>query len=154
MSRSQLQRIAFVKLSPKGKSYAMRCDRKDLVEGNNVEVLMYASTKKEYYDDGYITSISHERWSCSCHVVNLICEVSYKFHNNGFTRIIKKSPKTRIKITSWRAHKAPYIESLGHCVVNDMQELYDSIAPESGEDAYLGDGIWVKAYGSTEDRGK
>jgi hypothetical protein len=152
MSKTPVQRIAFVRLSPKGKSYAMRCDREDLIEGDEVEVLMYAGTKKEYYDDGEITSISHQRWNCSCNVINHICEVNYSFSDKALVRsIVEKSSKSKIEIETWRSQKKPYLESLESSVKNDMQEIYNAIAPENGENAYLGDGIWIKADGTTED---
>lgn len=68
VTRQSLQRVAFVKLGPKGKSYAMRCDREDLGVGDCVEVEMYANTKRAYWDDGVIVGVEYLRWNCSCHV--------------------------------------------------------------------------------------
>jgi len=154
MSRNSFQRVAFVKLSPQGKAYAMRCDRKDIVVGDEVEVLMYAGTPREYYDDGEITDISQQRWDCSCHVINHICEVSYKFDTSGLVRTVDHSVTTKTEIDAWRAQKSPYLESLNKSVRSDMQDIYEAIAPEPGEDAYLGDGVWIRADGSTDDRGR
>jgi uncharacterized protein YrzB (UPF0473 family) len=134
MTRTSLQRIAFVQLSKNGKSYAMRCDREDFIEGDEVEVLMYAGTKKEYYDDGKITSISNERWNCSCYVVNHIWEVNYSFSNNGFIRTVELTPNKKTENISWHNQKKLYLESLETSVKNDMQDIYNAVAPEGGKD--------------------
>lgn len=159
MSRKPVQRIAFVQLSPEGKPYAMRCDRKDLEVGDDVEVEMYAGTKRAYIDDGVITSVSYQRWKCSCHVINHIEEVSYSIDTtDGFALQRKVDLSKRIKRTvkEWQQEKAPYFESLPESTRSDMRDIYEAVAPEpeSGEDAYLGDGIWVKADGSLDDQGR
>mgnify|MGYP006875376242 CR=1 FL=1 len=76
-------RIALVQLSPYGKSYVASCEREDLVSGDTVEILMHANSKKQCYMQGVITSIQYQRWSCSCHVLNHIDEVDYKFLPDG-----------------------------------------------------------------------
>lgn len=86
-----MQRVAFVTLTPQGKSYAMRCDRRDLNVGDRVEVLMHAESEQAYYDNGLITDIEDKRWDCSCHVVNHVSEVSYMFDSEGFTRTVDLS---------------------------------------------------------------
>lgn len=90
MSRSPLQRIAFVKLSdtPNGKSYPMRCVREDLAVGDAVEVLMRAGERGEYYTEGVITEISHERWSCSCHVLHHMREISFSALDGELIRTV------------------------------------------------------------------
>lgn len=154
MSSKKIQRIAFVKLSPQGKSYAMRCDRTDLAQGHEVEVIMYAGTDRAYYDDGVITSISHQRWECSCHVVNHIDEVTYSFDSDGFTRTVDLAKTIARSHNSWRHQRASYVDLLPNSAKSDMREIYEAIAPDDGEDAYLGGGIWVKANGSVDDRGR
>lgn len=154
MSIKTIQRIAFVKLSPQGKSYAMRCDREDLVAGHEVEVLMYAGTDRAYYDDGVITSISHKKWECSCHVLNDINEVTYSFDSGELTRKVDLFNNIKPLTGSWHNHKSAYIDSLPESVKSDMRDIYEAIAPEYGEDAYIGDGIWIRADGSMDDRGR
>lgn len=157
MSKTPIHRIAYVKLSPMGKSYAMRCDRKDFGAGDNVEVEMYAGTNKAYFDEGVITSISHQRWDCSCHVINHIDEVTYSIDTtDGFTlnRIVDLTKRTKKPIELWRKERTQYFDSLPESTHSDMRDIYDAIAPEDGEDAYLGDGIWVRADGSLDDRGR
>lgn len=108
MRKKPLQRIAFVRLTPQGKSYAMRCDRKVTV-GDEVEVLMHAGTDRAYYDDGVITAVSQKRWDCSCHVVNHVSEVTYSFDSEGFTRNVDLASPKQQPLELWRAHKAPYL---------------------------------------------
>lgn len=156
MSRTPLARIAFVKLSPKGgKSYAMRCAREDLNAGDHVEVLMYAGQSRAYYDEGIIASVSFQRWRCSCEVVNHISEVRYQMHESGeLERIVSHRPSSEVSVDEWRARKKPYFESLSNESRSSMQEIYDAIAPDPGEDVYLGDGIWLRSDGGMEDRGR
>lgn len=159
MGRKPIRRIAFVQLSPQGKSYAMRCDRMDLDVNDHVEVEMYAGTQKAYFDDGVITSVSHQRWECSCHVINHVEEVSYSVDTtDGFAlqRTVDLSRRIKRTAAEWQEEKAPYFDSLPESTRSDMGDIYEAIAPEpeSGEDAYLGDGIWVRADGSLDDRGR
>lgn len=135
MSRKPIRRIAYVRLSPEGKSYAMRCDRDDFIVGDEVEVLMHAGTDRAYYDDGVITDISHQRWECSCHVVNHIDEVTYSFDSDGFTREIDLSTKKRQSATSWRDHKAPYLRLVSDTAKSDRSGMYEAITPEDEGDA-------------------
>lgn len=109
MSRKPVQRVAYVRLTSQGKSYAMRCDRRDLDVGDEVEVLMHAESERAYYDDGVITAISWERWDCSCHVVNHVSEVTYSFDSAEFTRTVDLTNRKRQPLESWRAQKAPYL---------------------------------------------
>ena len=38
---------------------------------------------------------------------------------------------------------------------SELHEIYDAVAPDdSGEDAYLGDGVWISRDGSLSDRGR
>lgn len=88
MSSKPIQRVAFVRLTPMGTSYAMRCDREDLRIGDKVVVEMYAGTERAYWHNGVITAIGYRRWDCSCYVKNHVEEVSYKFDDSGgFTMI-------------------------------------------------------------------
>lgn len=151
MGKTPLQRIAFVKFTPQGKSYAMKCDRDDLVVGDEVEVLMYAGSTKECYSSGEITSVSHQRWNCSCHVLNHVCEVNLTFDNRGLVRTIDYSNETKKKIQEWRAER----DNSSNVVDNsEMRDIYLSITPEIGEDAYLSDGLWITPDGTIKDRGR
>lgn len=123
MGRRPVRRIAYVKLSPQGKSYAMQCERKDLNPGDEVEVLMYAGTERAYYDDGVITDITHERWDCSCHVVNHIDEVKYSFDASGFSREVIALQRGTQTPEAWRAHKAPYLRLVSDSTRSDRSEL-------------------------------
>lgn len=154
---TSLNRIAFVKLSPLGKSYAMRCEREGFTVGDHVEVEMYAGTERSYFDDGVITSISFQRWNCSCHVVNHCDEVSYSVDTtNGFQLIRRVDIKSRSNksVEQWRQEKAPYFDGLPTSARDDMRAIYEAVAPEDGEDAYLGDGVWIRPDGSLDDSGR
>lgn len=157
MSKKPIQRVAFVKLTPMGKSYAMRCDREDLGVGDNVEVEMHAGTERAYWDNGFITAVEHHRWGCSCHVKNHVEEVAYTIDDSeGFKmiRTVDLSRRSTKTIEQWHIDKAPYFESLPDSARSDMRDIYEAIANEDGEDAYLGDGIWVRSDGSLDDRGR
>ncbi len=118
-----MHRVAFVKLTPQGKSYAMRCERKDLNVGDEVEVLMHAGSERAYYDDGVITDIAHHRWDCSCHVVNHVSEVSYAFDSKGFTRTVDLSKRDPQSLESWRDQKAPYLRLVSDSTKADRRGL-------------------------------
>lgn len=154
---TSLNRIAFVKLSPLGKSYAMRCEREDFRVGDHVEVEMYAGTERSYFDDGVITSISFHRWNCSCHVVNHREEVSYSVDTTkGFQLIRRVDLKGRpnISVEQWRQEKAPYFDCLPAAARDKLRAIYEAVVPEDGEDAYLGDGVWIRPDGSLDDCGR
>lgn len=151
MGKTPLQRIAFVKFTTQGKSYAMKCDRDDLVVGDEVEVLMYTGSTKAYYHSGEITSVSHQRWNCSCHVLNHVCEVNITFDNSGLVRTTDYSNETKKKIQEWRAERDNYSNVVDN---SEMRDIYLSVTPEIGEDAYLSDGLWITPDGAVEDRGK
>lgn len=133
MSNKPMQRVAFVRLSPQGKSYAMRCDRKDLEVDHEVEVLMHAETERAYYDDGVITAISYERWECSCHVVNHISEVTYSFSTDGFSRKVAHGERQLNSNESWRANKAPYLRLVSDSAKSDRSGMREEIKPGSGD---------------------
>jgi hypothetical protein len=154
MGKIPQQRIAFVRFTPEGKSYAMKCDREDLIVGDEVEVLMYAGSNKEYFHSGEITSVSHDRWNCSCHVLNHVCEVNLSFDEKELNRIVEHSHRTKIKIDEWRSQRASLSQVYTDSSKSEMQEIYSAIAPEEGEDVYLSDGMWLTPEGDTEDRGR
>jgi hypothetical protein len=51
--------------------------------------------------------------------------------------------------TSWKDRKAEYERNLPK---GQMQEIYEAISIGDGEDAYLGDGVWVSSDGEIYDR--
>lgn len=129
-----MQRIAYVRLTPQGKSYAMRCERTDFDVGDVVEVLMRAEADRAYYDDGVITAISHERWDCSCHVVNHVSEVTYSFDSAGFTRKVNLANRERQPFESWRAQKAPYLRLVSDSTKSDRSGMKEEGAAVEEED--------------------
>ena len=157
MSKTPFNRIAFVKLTPQGKSYAMRCERDDFSVGDQVEVEMYAGTLRSYFDDGVIADISYQRWVCSCHVVNHCSEVSYSIDtSNGFELIrrVDLTNRSTKPVEQWKQEKAPYLDALPASARDDMRAIYEAISADDGQDAYLGDGVWVRPDGSLDDRGR
>lgn len=155
MSKTKLIRVAFVKFSPNGKAYPTRCDREDICEGNEVEVLMRANSVDAYYMEGIVDSIAHHRWNCTCRVTNLTSEVEYSFTDDGmFHREVKLRTAPVYSITAWRENKKQYYESLPVSAKSEMREIYEAVAGSDGEEAYLGDGIWIKPDGSLDDRGR
>ncbi|MGG6261763.1 hypothetical protein ACQ259_16845 [Stutzerimonas stutzeri] len=157
MARKPLARVAFVQLYPQGKSYAMRCDREDLGVGDEVEVCMYAGTERAYFDTGLITDVSYQRWECSCHVVNHRDEVTYSISSeNGFSfqRKVDVTARRQRTHSEREEERQIYLDSLTSQARDEMVEIYEAIAPEDGEDAYLGDGIWIRADGTMDDRGR
>lgn len=156
MTSKRIQRIAFVKLTTMGKSYAMRCDREDLSTGDKVVVEMYAGTERAYWQNGVIDAIVYRRWDCSCHVKNHAEEVSFKFDDNGNFKMIRTvdlSRSSKEPMNEWQQEKGTYFDSLPDPTHSDMRDIYETISHEDGEDAYLGDGIWVRPDGSMDDRG-
>lgn len=130
MGKTPKQRIAFVRLSPQGKSYAMKCEREDLIVGDEVELLMYAGSSKEYFFSGEITLISHHRFNCSCHVLNHICEVSLSFDGDELIRTVEHSVNTINKIEEWRAERGASSQTFIDSTKSEMKQIYQAIAPE------------------------
>ena len=163
MNTNPIIRVAHVKFSPNGKSYPARCDRDDILEGHNVEVLMRAGTNEACYMNAEVTSISRQRWNCSCHVVNHAHEVEYSFENSveeGFVMhrtvdLTKKLITPNSELESERtSQKKQYNNDIPESSCSEMQELYEAIAHDDGEDVYLCDGVWMSADGSIHDRGR
>lgn len=157
MRKTPFNRIAFVKLTPQGKSYAMRCEREDLRVGDHVEVEMYAGTERSYFDDGVITDISFQRWDCSCHVVNHRNEVSYSIDTTNGLQLIRRvdvTNRSNKPVEQWKQEKAPYLNALPASARDDMRAIYEAVAPSDCQDAYLGDGVWIRPDGSLDDRGR
>lgn len=155
MSMKPIQRIAYVKLSQQGKSYPMQCNREDLGVGDSVEVVMHVNTGNEHFNEGIITSIAYKRWDCSCRVVNHQDEVSYSIMpGKEFIpiRTVNLSNRTNKTVTLFEEDDESYLESQSSR--SDMKEIYESIAQGDNEDAYLGDGVWLKPNGCTVDRGR
>jgi hypothetical protein len=82
----------------------------------------------------------------------LILEVASRFTTN--TPIDKSFTSGQGK--PWQEQKAEYIRSLPKsaetCARDEMKEIYEAISLDDGEDAYLGDGIWIGSDGSLADR--
>ncbi len=156
MSRKPVQRVAFVKLTPGGTSYAMRCDRLDLGVGDSVEVEMYAGTKRAYFDSGEITAVEWHRWNCSCHVLNHAEEVFYRIEDtDGFAmvRTVDLSKRATTVACDRRRWDSRRVNPQGSAE-SDLRSIYDSITHEQGEDTYLSDGVWMRPDGSLDDRGR
>ena len=155
MSKKRLIRVAFVKFSEHGKTYPTRCDREDIREGNEVEVLMRANSADAYYMDGTIESIAHHRWNCTCRVMNLTSEVEYTIADD-FTvdRKVNLPAAPVYSIADRREKKKKYYEGLSVSARSEMRDLYEAVSGNDGEDAYLSDGVWIKPDGSLDDRGR
>lgn len=155
MGSEKLVRVAFVRYSPNGKAYPARCDRRDIVVGDEVDVLMRAESDDAYYMDGVVDRIELHRWHCTCRVENLVNEVEYSFLEDGFLdRKVISSPNRVISVPDWNARKARYYDHLSPGVRDEMRDIYDAVAGKEGEDAYLGDGMWIRPDGSLDDRGQ
>lgn len=153
MSKNRLIRVAFVKYSPNGKAYPTRCDREDIREGDDVEVLMRANSADAYYIDGTVDSIELHCWNCTSRVVNLTSEVEYSITDDGmYHRKVKLQTASIHSIADWRAKKKQYYEGLSASARSEMRHIYEASVGNDGEDAYLGDGLWIKPDGSLEDR--
>ena len=152
MSVKPLIRVAFVKFSPQGKSYALRCNREDIDVGDNVEVLMHADSERTFYMEGVITAISRERWNCRSRVVNLISEVEYEIDADfNIIRTIKPCNASVESMVAWRARKRKYQDGLPQSHRAELRRIYEELAHEDGQPAYLGDGVWITPSGDLED---
>lgn len=155
MSNQKLTRVAFVRFSPNGKAYPTRCDRSDIVEGNEVEVLMRSESNGAYYMDGVVDRIEFHRWHCSCRVVNLLGEVEYTISDDGvFERHVNLASAKVYAVPDWSERKQGYYETLSSGARDEMRGIYDAVVGKDGEDAYLGDGMWITPEGDIDDRGR
>lgn len=97
---------------------------------------------RNYYRDSYVNI--HE----------LILEIASRLVTN--TPIDESFTSGHGK--SWQEQKAEYIRSLPKSTEaaarDEMREIYEAISLGDGEDAYLGDGIWISSDGSLDDRGR
>lgn len=154
MGKANLVRVAFVRFSLSGKSYPARCDRRDIREGDEVEVLMRADSESPYYLRGIIENIQFERWTCSCRIDNLTSEIKYSFSSDGYLdREVNLSSARIYSVLDWSERKRGYFARKSAFGRNEMQDVYDAVAGDDGEDAYLGDGVWLSSEGSLHDRG-
>lgn len=155
MLNQNFVRLAFVRFSPNGKAYPTRCDRPDIVDGNEVEVLMRALSDGAYYMDGVVDRIEFHRWHCTCHVVNLLSEIEYTMSDEGvFERHVNLAPARVYAVSDWNERKRTYYEALPLGVRDEMRDIYEAIVGKDGEDAYLGDGMWITPEGDLDDRGR
>ena len=155
MSKNKLIRVAFVKFAPNGNTYPTRCDRDDIYEGNEVEVLMRANSEDAYYIEGTVDSIEYHRWNCTCRVMNLTSEVEYSFTDDGIFHREVRLPIAQVYSTqAWNEKKKQYYASLPVSAQSEMRQIYEAVAGNHGKDANLGDGIWIKPDGSLDDRGR
>jgi hypothetical protein len=158
MSRRPIQRVAFVRLTPQGKAYAMRCDREDLGVGDHVEVLMYAESAQSHWDSGVIEDVAYLPWDCSCHVKCHRDEMRIDIDaTNGFQmrHTIDVSGGPRKTLGQIQQEKATAM--VRHCPAQEgaeMRSLYHDLAPVDGDDVYLSDGVWLRPNGSFDDRGR
>jgi hypothetical protein len=153
MSQTKLARVAFVRFSPNGKSYPVHCERKDITEGMEVEVLMRANTPDSYYMIGVVDFIEHHRWNCKSKISYPTSEINYLFNEDGLLERTLKSPELPEKISEpVISMKTKYPERLPTSTRREMREIYDAVANNDGEDAYLSDGVWINANGQLEDR--
>lgn len=155
MTRANLVRVAFVRYSPQGKSYAARCDRRDIVEGHEVEVVKWAESDDAHYLIGVIDRIEFHRWHCTWRVENLVSDVEYSITEDGkFNRKVNLPSAKVYAVAAWRERKRAYYDARSSSARNDMQDIYHAVAGEDGEVAYLGDGVWIRPDGSLDDRGR
>lgn len=154
MGSQKLVRVAFVRFSPKGKAYPVRCDRADIHEEHEVEVLMRAESDDSYYMDGVVERIEFHRWHCTCRVANLVTEVEYTISAEGvFDRRQTVASGKVYAVPDWNERKRNYYYSLSSGVRDEMRDIYEAVAGNDGEDAYLGDGMWITPEGNLDDRG-
>jgi hypothetical protein len=149
MAQNKLVRVAFVRFSPQGKSYPALCNRRDIVEGDQVAVLMSAESDRSYSMNGVIDYIELHRWHCTCRVECLVNEIEYSITKDGkLERNVDSPSPTVYEVAARNERKRAHYEAR-----NEMQALYEAVAGEEGEDAYLGDGVWIRPDGSFDDRG-
>ncbi|MCP5283768.1 MAG: hypothetical protein H6933_02600 [Burkholderiaceae bacterium] len=155
MTRTKLIRVAFVRFSPMGKAYPTRCDRRDIEEGSEVEVLMRAESDDPYYMNGVVERIEFHRWNCTCRVDCLVGEAEYFITEDGeFGRRLNLPSAQVYEASDWMERKRAYYGSLSESARDEMKGIYRASAGEDGEDAYLGDGVWIRPDGSLDDRGR
>lgn len=156
MSNRPIQRIAYVKLTPRGTAYPMRCEREDLGIGDRVAVLMHANSPQPHWDSGIIEHIAYQRWNCSCHVKCHSDEMRVEFDlTNGFRHTIDLSKGPRKTPEQIRREKAEATAGRHHEPEGyDLRSVYRDLAPVEGEDVYLSDGVWLRPDGSLDDRGR
>jgi hypothetical protein len=147
-----LKRIAYVRLSENGTSYPMLCPREDLDVDDEVEVLLRPHDSDSTYMDGTITGVTWQRWDCRSQVLNHRSEVSYTIDDTDGFKWIRQVDLTRgaDNATEQAERKwTPYSELSTR---DEMLEMYDAVAGEDGEDAYLGDGVLIRPDGSVKSR--
>lgn len=155
MARTKLIRVEFIRYSPNGNSYPAFCEHQDIGVWDEVEVLMRANSEKAYHMNGTIDQVEFHRWQCTCRVECLVSEVEYYINEDEeFDRRIN-APSARIDdATDWTAKKNGCYSSPPQSARDEMREIYEAATGEDGEDAYLGDGVWITPDGKLDDRGR
>ena len=110
--KKPLMRIAFVQYGPNGKAYPMRCPRRDINVGDDVEILRPLQGGTNAYEDCRVVGIANERWSVKGEVVHLQSELEWGFDplKCQFTCTIKQKSKKVVSLQEHRAKKDSYNE--------------------------------------------
>lgn len=131
-----------------------------LVNKRGIDFKLYNSVRetkldekgKLFTDDGVMVRNYYGQSDVNIH--ELILEIASRLVTN--TPIDESFTSGHGK--SWQEQKADYIRSLPKsaksAAEDEMKEIYEAISLGDGEDAYLGDGIWISNDGSWDDRGR
>lgn len=110
--------------------------------------------KGKLYTDGGGMLVRNYYKGSEVNVHRLVLELASRFLQNApiEKRYLTGHGKT------WYEQKAEYVRNLPKETAletrNEMREIYNAISLGDGEDAYLGDGIWLNSSGSSDDRGR
>ena len=109
-------------------------------------------TGKLYTDGGLMVRNNYSGSDANVH--EIILELA--------SRLVTNTPIDEFLLSgtgrTWREQKSEYIRNQPKSTVvaakDELVEIYEAISPGDGEDAYLGDGVWISPDGSLDDRGR
>jgi len=160
-----LRELGFKQYKPKAKawSYTLIASNENqtiyfLIGKRGIDFKLYDGIlKTEFTDYGRVVTngglmVRNYYHESDVNVHQLILEIATLFIEN------KDIPNSLLvgHGKSWQARKEEYIKNLPKTkkTRNDGLDMYNAMAHEDGEDAYLGGGMWITPSGSFYDKGR
>lgn len=134
----------------------------DHVRDNNTD-----ENGRLYTDGGKM--VRNYYWQSDVNIHHLILKVATQLSNNipiendfltGQGRSINKQKSITKEAEEYQYSAHEFAEEYQYSAhefagrSNDMTDLYEAMSTGDGEDAYMGDGIWIKSDGSIYDKGR
>jgi hypothetical protein len=159
----RLKELGYKEMRPINKtwSHALIASNKShtiyiLIRKRGIDFKLYDGTKENEIDEkGHIntndgTTIRNNYCESYTNIHELTLKIASLFITD--TPLDKSLMSDHGKPVSLQ--KADYLKNLSLTAKSEGRQMYDAMAHEDGEDAYLGGGMWISSDGSLSDRGR